>query len=164
MDDKEFSKALGDLVAYYRAHGCPCRFPRARAVLARDTHRVAGGSFSSVDRDWLIWHVEHGLNLADKRGAPYGWEARCADCGATVSKSANEFANGGWLEYLVIEPKPGVPDVGAPVGEHVYRCKPWWAPGPNMAGEAEASKAFPLIPVDEWFRWMRELAAAAPAP
>jgi hypothetical protein len=162
MTDAHMAKALEQLAAYYRAHGCACRFPRAREALARDTHEIAGGSFSSRDRDFLVWPVERSMTIVNKRDEINRWTGNCADCGARVERFANEYANGGWIEYLVIWPGPDATELGADVGPHPFRCKPLWAPGPRMGGQEETEKTFPLVSENEWLDWMRELRILGP--
>lgn len=47
--DERLAQAIDDLIAEYLAEGCPCRFPRFRATVARDTSGVAGGTFVADD-------------------------------------------------------------------------------------------------------------------
>jgi hypothetical protein len=169
MMSAAFVSWLDELVDYYLAHGCPCRFPRFRAVVGRSTHKVAGGSFTSEEQRRLIYRFEAKVPLVDKQplegwGGPVErdmYQAHCEKCGSLVARSSGEFANGGWIDYLSIAPASGVVDLGAPVKDRLYRPCPWIAPGPGMAGIAGASEAFPLMPEDQWLEWMRALAAAA---
>jgi len=164
--NEDFERKLGELVDYYLSHGCPCRFPRFRAVVSRDTSRTGGGSFTSDDQRGLIHVYEQKVPLVE-RGPLAGWggpmsadmyQARCGVCGSAVSRSSNEGAPGGWVDYLVIRPAPGVTPLGAPV-EHgrVYRSRPFVAAGPAMGGMQQATEASPFLEEDAWFAWMREL-------
>ena len=167
-NDDDFDRALESLIDFQLARGCPCRFPRFRAVVGRSTHGVAGGSFTSDDQRKLIHVFERKVPLVDRRplegwGGPIArdmYEANCVKCGSHVSRSSSEFANGGWIDVLVITPASGVVDLGAKVeGGRVLRARPWISPGPAMAGIERASRVFPLTPEGEWLAWMRALAA-----
>jgi hypothetical protein len=136
--------------------GCPCRYPRFRSTVRRDTTCACGGSFTTAEQRDLIYLYEHRLELRDKQDAPHGWEAFCVRCGSAARFSANEFSPGAWIEYLVVTRAAGVRDRGAPAGNLVYRTGAWISPGPAMAGQQLATKAFPLMPLDEWLAWMRE--------
>jgi hypothetical protein len=138
------------------AGGCPCRYPRFRSTVRRDTHGAAGGSFTTAEQRDLIALYSERVPVRDKRDAPYGWEARCERCGSLARFASVEFSPGGFIDYLVIEKPATVTDVGAPVGNFVYHTGGWISPGPEMAGMQLASKAFPFLPFDEWLAWMRE--------
>ena len=159
-----FDRKLGDLVDHYLSLGCPCRFPRFRAVVSRDTSRTGGGSFTSEDQRGLIRVYEQKVPLVDRgplpgRGGPMSadmYQARCGVCGSTVSRSSGEGAPGGWVDYLVIRPAPGVTPLGAPVEQgKVFRARPFVATGPAMAGMQQATQASPFLEEDAWFAWMR---------
>jgi hypothetical protein len=163
----DFAHKLDELVDYYLSVACPCRFPRFRAVVSRDTSRKGGGSFASDDQQGLIHAYERKVPLTDKRplqgwGGPVTadmYQATCGICGSDVQRSSNEGAPGGWVDYLVIHLAPGVQEAGAPVerGSPVYRGTPFRATGPGSTGMQQATEAFPMLDPDAWFAWMREL-------
>jgi hypothetical protein len=160
------SDELVRLVEYYLEMGCPCRFPRFRAVVSRDTSRIAGGSFTSAEQVGLIGVFEQRVPLGDR--APLeGWggpaqdgmyQAHCTICGSLVARSSNECAPGGWVDYLSISLAPAVTDLGASFAKgRLHRPSAWVAAGPGMAGIQRASEAFPFMEAEAWFVWMREL-------
>ena len=163
----DFRDALGALVDFYLEHGCPCLFPRFRAVVARDTSRSCGGSFTSAEQRGLIVAFEakvplEGHAALDSLATPLAdmYQAKCGVCRSSVYRSSNEFAHGGWIDYLVIHPAPGIVDLGAPVaGGRLFRPCSFTAPAPGMAGIGKAAELFPSMPEDEWLAWMCELAA-----
>jgi hypothetical protein len=53
----DFQTRLDTLVDEYLTIGCPCRFPRFRAITARKTVGIGGGSFTSEDQRGLILAV-----------------------------------------------------------------------------------------------------------
>jgi hypothetical protein len=166
VSDDPFVRVIEDLLDFYLALGCPCRFPRFRATVARSTQKVAGGSFTSEDQRRLIYIYERKVELVGKEplegwGGPVEkdmYQAKCGACRSRVQRSSNEFANGGWVDYLSIALTPGVMELGAFVGHPLYRARPWISPGPGMAGIHKASEAFPLVDEEKWLLWMRELA------
>jgi hypothetical protein len=165
--ERDLRDELAQLIVGYLEVGCPCRFPRFRAVVARDTSRVAGGSFTSAEQTGLIEAFEQRVPLVDRgplegSGGPAQagmYQAKCRVCGSRVARSSNELAPGGWVDYLSIRAAPDAADLGAPV-EHgrVYRPCPLVAAGPGMTGMQRAAEAFPMIGRDEWLAWMRERA------
>jgi hypothetical protein len=172
LSDDAFERALEELVDFYLlARGCPCRFPRFRATVGRSTHKVAGGSFTTEDQRRLIHTYEKKVPLGEKQPLE-GWgggvlpdmyQATCTICGSLAARSSNEFANGGWIDYLQITRAKDVIDLGARVESgKLYRPRPWISPGPGMTGIQKASEAFPFLPEDEWLAWMREVAPATP--
>jgi hypothetical protein len=162
----ECQDALLALIDHYLAKGCPCRYPRFRAVVSRDTSGVAGGAFTSDEQRLLIWAYEQKMKLVNRR-ALEGWggpmndqmyEAECGTCGSNVERSSNEFAPGAWAQYLVVRRLKGLIDLGANV-EHgrVYRPRPLIALGPGMTGMQKAAAAYPFLEEDAWLAWMREV-------
>jgi hypothetical protein len=161
-----FTDALLLLVDYYLARGCPCRFPRFRAVVSRDTSGVAGGAFTSDEQRMLIWAYEQRVPVVNRK-ALEGWggpmhddmyQAECGICASEVRRSSNEYAPGGWVQYLVIRRVKGLSDIGASV-EHgrVFRPRPLVAAGPGMTGMQKAAQAYPFMEEELWFTWMRDL-------
>jgi hypothetical protein len=163
LDDLE--RRLEALIEYYLSIGCPCRFPRFRAVVSRDTSKVAGGSFTSADQQYLILAFERKAPIVEKRPLEIFtevkeglWLARCGKCGSDLRRAYDEFSPGGFIDGLIVRRAPGLVDLGAPVHHgRVYRSRPFVAPGPAMGGMAQAAKAFPHIDEDAWFVWMRAL-------
>jgi len=152
---------LEDLFSYFLEDGgCPCRYPRFRSTVRRDTHGAAGGSFTTAEQRDLIFLYERRMELRDKKDAPYGWEAFCSRCGSAARYASNEFSPGGFIDYLVVTKAAGLAEIGARVGNFVPHSGGWICPGPEMAGMQLASKAFPFMPFEEWLRWMRERRAA----
>jgi hypothetical protein len=110
MND-DFHAKLEQLVDHYLSLGCPCRFSRFRSVVARDTSRGCGGAFTSEEQRLLIAIFEAKVPIADRAPlagsgvpmTPTMYQGRCARCGGVVEHSSNEFAPGGWIDYLVIQ-------------------------------------------------------------
>jgi len=161
-----FYDQLLALIDDYLAKGCPCRFPRFRAVVSRDTSRVAeGGVFRSEEQLLLILAYEKMVPLVNRTalegfGVPVRddvYQAECGICGSGVERSNNEFAPGAWVEHLVIRRAAGVVDIGARAEPgRVFRPRPFVAMGPGMAGMQGAAQAYPFMEEEPWFAWMRE--------
>ena len=161
-----FGQEVLALVEYYLDKGCPCRFPRFRAIAKRDTSGVAGGAFRSDEQLMLIRAFEQKVPLVNKQ-ALEGWagpmtdatyEAKCGVCDSFVARYANEFAPGAWVEMLAIRKPKGLADIGAPAEQgRVFRPRPFVPMGPGMTGMYRAAQAYPFMEEDQWLAWMREL-------
>lgn len=153
----DFEAQLEALVGGFLSDGgCPCRFPRFRATVRRDTSRACDGNFTTIEQRRLIFLYEQKVPLRDKRDVEFGWQAICARCGSTARYGANEFRYGGWIDYLTITKPPEVKDIGAPVGAIVYRASGWISASGETSGMDAASRTYPLMPREDWLRWMRE--------
>ncbi|GAC1394806.1 MAG: hypothetical protein NVSMB47_04550 [Polyangiales bacterium] len=155
--------ALESTVDELLQDACPCRFPRFRAVVAMDTSRSAGGSFTTGEKPILIGAFERKVPILDRgplgpypTALPQMWQGTCGRCGSGVERSSNEFAPGGWVDYLSIRRAKGLVDVGAPIeGGRVFRATGFQSPGPGMEGLARAAQVYPFIGIDEFVRWLR---------
>jgi hypothetical protein len=162
----DFQTRLDALVDEYLTIGCPCRFPRFRAIAARETVGICGGSFTSEEQRGLIRAFERRVTVVEQQPleeleqiSPGMWRAKCGVCGSNVRRAYNEYSPGGYIDWLIIKRKPGLTDLGAPIEKNrTFRPRPFVAPGPGMTGMAGASRAFPFMEEDAWFEWMRERA------
>ena len=159
-----FAQKLLDLVEEYLANGCPCRFPRFRAIVKRDTSGVAGGAFRSDEQLMLIRAFEQKVPLVNRK-ALEGWagpmndttyEAECGVCGSWVARYANEFASGAWVDMLAIRKPKGLADIGASAEQgRIFRPRPFVPMGPGMTGMYRAAQAYPFMEEEAWLAWMR---------
>jgi hypothetical protein len=144
---------LDTLYADYLTRGCPCRFPRFRAVAKQ--WGLPPGILSSEDRDGLVGVFEANVPLVDRRTDFDGWEATCAKCGASVrmGRAVSSRAET-WVDYLMITAVQA--DVGARLEQPLVRCRPWRIVGPGSEGiMLEAGRKYPLVDETEWLAWMR---------
>jgi len=158
--------AIDALIDEYLAAGCPCRFPRFRSFVKMDTSKATGGSFTTPEQTWLIAAFEAKVPLVDK--APLGpyeevlpgmWKARCAKCGSGVARSSNEFAPGGWIDYLVFERAKGLIELGARVEKGlVLRASGFREVAPAMGGMKKAAELWPCVGAERFVEWLRERA------
>ena len=161
-----FAQELLALVDDYLAKGCPCRFPRFRAIVKRDTSGVAGGAFRSEEQLMLIRAFEQKVPLVNRQ-ALEAWagpmndatyEAACGVCGSFVARYANEFASGAWVDMLAIRKPKGLADIGAPAEQgRIFRPRPFEPMGPGMTGMYRAAQAYPFMEEELWLAWMREV-------
>jgi hypothetical protein len=146
---------------YLEDGGCPCRFPRFRSAVKRDTSRSLGAPFKGED--------QHALIVAFERHAPLGprtalggfpaavegmWQAHCERCTSTAERSSSEVATGGWVDFLMILRAPGLTDLGAPI-DRALRCRPLIPIGRGPHSSGAAAHLYPIVDEDAWFEWLR---------
>ena len=135
--------------------GCPCRFPRFRATVERETAAL-GAEMSTWGRDQLIALYDARVPLVDAKGTKLGREGRCKRCGAHVDRWSREPTRDRWIDHLRITPAPGSVDLGAPVDGLLPRCWPFFVVDGDTRATVEAEVQYPRRTVDEWLAWMRQ--------
>ena len=147
---------------YLRADGCPCRYPRFRSIARRDTSKSLGLPSRGEDQIALIAAFEALAPIGTRSAlGPYSapvegmWQATCLRCSSQLERSSNEFAPGGWADYLVIRRASTATDLGAQVNQ-VYRCRPLIPLGQGTLNMRDAARLYPFIEEDAWFDWLRE--------
>jgi hypothetical protein len=152
-----FPAALEELVRdYLHDGGCPCRFPRFRSTVGRETD-VFGAPMMTWEQYLLITRFDSDVKLTNSRPVARGWEGICARCGATVQRRGEEYFRDRWMEHMRVAPLPGVTDLGAPAVGALPHCWPFFTVGggpPDATVQAEIQ--FPRFSVDAWLAWMRE--------
>jgi hypothetical protein len=160
--------AIEELMAdFLQGGGCPCRFPRFRATVARDT-----ASFGALPTTWeqslLITLHDRKAMLRNnrplvRRGEGVGYQAECARCGATVSRLGLEVQRDQWYDRMTVRPKPGVEELGAAVAGALPHCWPFFAVAGSERERAAADRArrdseitYPRLSLDDWLAWMGE--------
>jgi hypothetical protein len=149
-DSEQLARSIRELLDHYFALGCPCRFPRFRAVTARDD-----GPVGSMEQSMLIVNHEQKSQVTDKQTIGPAWRGTCARCGGSLHQWSNEVAPSSWVDHLEVE--PGLEDIGAKVDGPTPRCMPMFAAGPGIsASEVKRAEAkYPLLDMDAWLDWMR---------
>lgn len=149
------------LYAHYLAHGCPCRFPRFRAAASRDTAELGAPGFTTFEQQALVTLFDDKVGLRDRTNREAGHTGHCVACGSLVRRWGEERFRGAFLEHLVIEPAEGLVDVGAPLHGPVPHAWPFYFVGPEDHGNGRplVEAAYPGLALEDWFAWMRELAA-----
>ncbi len=162
---EDLQHRLDDLIDFYLSVGCPCRFPRFRANVKRDTLGASGASFTSEDQRGLVRAFDRKAPVVEKRPVEQHaevsegmWLGTCGICHADLRRVYDEFSPGGTIDCLVIRPLPTSTDLGAGIeGGRLYRCRPLVSPGPPMQGLAKAATQYPFMEEEGWLAWMREL-------
>jgi hypothetical protein len=155
-DVARFPAAIEELVRdYLRDGGCPCRFPRFRATVERETDDL-GAPMMTWEQYLLITRFDSDVRLASSRPVRGGRESLCAVCGATIRRRSEETYRDQWTEHMRVLPRPGVSDLGAPSQGALPRCWPLFTVGVKApAAQVQAEIQYPHVPVDEWLAWMR---------
>jgi hypothetical protein len=97
-------------------HGCacPCRFPRFRATVERETLSF-GAPLMTWEQYLLIASFDGAVSLVHRRplvtrGEGTGHEGNCVRCGAFVRRRSEEKFRDQWIEHMVVQPCPGLED------------------------------------------------------
>ena len=156
--------AIEELMAdWLQGGGCPCRFPRFRATVERDT-RLLGAPMMTWEQDTLITLFDRKVKLVERRPVttrPQGHAGRCARCGAAIRRGGVETFRDQWIESMSVVPCPGVEELGAPVDGALTHCWPFFAVGDAQArsnaepARRDAELTYPRLPLDAWIAWMR---------
>ncbi|MGD0674446.1 MAG: hypothetical protein ABSC94_03460 [Polyangiaceae bacterium] len=157
---KVWSLAVDGLMDYFLAHGCPCRFPRFRALCERDTAAVGAPGYTSTEQQSLVLAFDRAAPLVERRPLPGkpGYRAKCARCGAGIERLSVEHFRDMWIEYLRVRPAKTVVDVGEPLHAPVPHCLPFYHAGAtNPSEEQMLALSYPFLPVNDWLAWIREL-------
>ncbi len=156
MDHEELVRAVERLYDSYLDGGCPCRFPRFRA-LARQWG-LTSGVLSSEDRDRLVQRFRARVPLRDVHAAPAGWRATCECCEAAVEFGSVESSPGGTVEYISLDTHAA--DLGAPLVQPLFRCRPWRATGPGYGEFVQrAGRIYVFVEIEAWVEWLRARAS-----
>jgi hypothetical protein len=150
---------MDEVLAFYLSRGCPCRFPRFRAMGARDFSAVGAPGVTSSEQAALLFAYDQKAPVVDKDVVGPAWRGRCARCGSYIQRWAHEVVMSSWIEHLEIEPAPGVKDLGASLDGPLPRVRDFHAAGPGVPAHllAAANAASPLVSEAEWFSWLRAL-------
>jgi hypothetical protein len=159
-DTKAFAAELEALFGRLLEHGCPCRFPRFRATVSRDTREVGAPNFTTWEQQALVSMFDLRVPLRDREARPVGHDGHCALCGAAVERWGEEPFRSAWIEYLKITPAPGVEDVGAEVHTAVPHCWPFFSAAPQEYQrnlEHMVALHYPRVSRQAWLDWIGEL-------
>jgi hypothetical protein len=148
------------LFDHYLAHGCPCRFPRFRAAVARDMKEIGAP-------DWDVGEVPRMLAIFDRRvplleesQEAYSMRGSCTLCGAKVFRWGAPIFRDSFIERARITPG-ALPDVGAPVTGPVPVCGNIYHAAPGNVTRSERERiqsSLPRLSPELWFAYMKALA------
>jgi len=146
-----------------RDGGCPCRFPRFRATVERDTEAL-GAHLMTYEQYLLMTVFDRKVRLANKRsavakrGQGVGHEGECALCGAFIRRTSVEPVRDQFIDCMTVRPGVGVEDLGAAVDRALPHCWKFYGvvdPATERA-RREAELTYPQISFEEWLAWMQE--------
>lgn len=147
------------LFDYYFENGCPCRFPRFRATVARDFQEIGAREWTVSELPMLLQVFDRRLTLRDVIREPYSTTGYCERCGAHVRRFGVPIFHDSFIERALIVPGPAA-DLGAAVHGPVPICGPVFHAGPGSVPRHERERieqAFPKLSVHDWLVYMREL-------
>lgn len=148
------------LFEHYLAHGCPCRFPRFRAAVARDMKEIGAWEWDVSEVPALLAIFDRRVPLQEDSRDAYTTRGRCTLCGAQVFRSGAPIFRDSFIERAKITPG-ALPDVGATVDGPVPICGNIYhaAPGTVTRHERERiENAIPRLGPTLWIAYMKELA------
>lgn len=157
FDLPAFHARVEALFDRYLALGCPCRFPRFRALVEEQYAPAMGPPLLAQDQQALIYVFDRRVPLTDREKKPMGHRGRCEKCGARVERWYVEHFKGAWIEYLTIAPAPGAVEIGAPVDTPIPHCRSFVPAGPmdgRNRNNSEAESDHPGVRLDDWFAWL----------
>ena len=151
---------LEALFEHYFKHGCPCRFPRFRATVARDLREIGAPDWGVSDISSLLSVFDQRVRLLDKTNVDFEVRGRCESCGANVVRFWAPVFRDSFLEGAHITPG-ALPDVGAEQTWPLPICGNIYQAGPGNATRQEKEqiqKAYPRLSARDWLAYLRELA------
>jgi hypothetical protein len=151
---------LEELFDLYFGHGCPCRFPRFRAMAALDLKEVGAWDWGVSDVGDLLEVFDRRVRVLENTREDFAMRGQCELCGATVVRFGIPVFRDSFLERAHITPG-ALPDVGAaadwplPICGHVFHA----GPGNVTRNEKERiQSAYPRLQPRDWLAYMAELA------
>jgi hypothetical protein len=157
FDPAMFHARVEALFDRYLTLGCPCRFPRFRAVVEQEYTPAIGPPLAAQDQQALLHAFDERVALTEREKRPVGHRGRCEKCGSLVERWYVEHFKSAWIEYMRIAVAPGVADIGAPVDTPIPHCRPFFAAGPRDGRDRSngtMESEHPQVTVDDWFAWL----------
>jgi hypothetical protein len=153
-DDSEeayvrFAAMLRRAIEFFLAKGCPCRFPRFRALVSRDTRDLGVSGFASPDQQSLCSLFDEMVPVENER---------CKHCGSHIKRSSEEVFNTSWIERLIIDKPDEVKDIGAPLHAPIPRCRDFFqaVPGARESDRLTLHQAYPKLSEQDFYAWLTE--------
>jgi hypothetical protein len=147
------------LFDYYFALGCPCRFPRLRATLARDFAEVGAREWTVAELPVLLQVFDRRVQLHVLRREAYATHGTCATCGAEVNRFGVPMFQDSFIERAIITPGTQ-PDIGAGIHALVPICGDVFRAAPGTVRRDELLRirsAYPHLDKADWLAYMREV-------
>jgi hypothetical protein len=146
-----FERLMEDLL---QDNGCPCRFPRFRATVERETD-IFGASMGTWEQQTLIRLVDRRLRLVRSQWVREGREGQCPRCGAAIRRWEVEKRRDQVMDHMRVVPPEGVEDLGAPVDGVLPRCSRFFGTNDKRALR-DAEVQYPVLSLADWIAWMIE--------
>jgi hypothetical protein len=145
----DLNQRIEGVVSAMGSGGCPCRYPRLRAFVARDTREAGVAALTSEEQPMLIAAYKAAVEVVD---------GRCVRCWAVTTFWAWEFGETAHVEYLKIDGS-ALPDLGAPATSPLPRCRPFSVAGfVTKRQKRKVERYYPRLSVDAWLSWLAERA------
>lgn len=160
MDTPSVSDIEG-LFDLYFAHGCPCRFPRFRATVARDLKEIDAWDWGVSDGRMLLGVFDRRVRVLEESREALAMRGRCELCGAEVVRFGIPVFRDSFLERAHITPG-ALPDVGAAASWPLPICGHVFHAGPGNVTRSEKERiqsSYPRLNPRDWLAYMGELAA-----
>ncbi len=151
------------LFDHYLAQGCPCRFPRFRATVARDMKEVGASLWTVSDIGQLLAAFDERVPLVVEKREDFMTRGHCSICSARVIRSWAPVFRDSFLERAEISPGH-LPDLGAEVLGVVPVCGPIFPAAPVNVTKAERARiedAYPRLAPRDWLAYVAALTSAA---
>ena len=147
------------LFDHYLSHGCPCRFPRFRATVARDLGEVGASLWDVSDIAQLLTTFDQRVPLVVDKREGVLTRGRCSICDAQVVRSWAPVFRDSFRERAKIAPGPH-PDLGADVLGPVPVCGHVFPAAPVSVTKDERTRiehAYPRLTPKDWLAYMAAL-------
>ena len=156
MDPAKPIQSVDELLDYYLALGCPCRFPRFRKIIEL---RLPYG-FASGDMEELLLSMDEKVPILDKHDDRVTWTGRCAKCGSEVMHRSAPVFRDSWVETGKIEKAPEVEDLGAAADGPIPLREPLYPAVPDVRKSEieEVNLRYHRLPEADWFAYLSALA------
>lgn len=151
---------IESLFDHYFSHGCPCRFPRFRAIVALDLKEINAWDWDVSDVGALLEVFDRRVRLRIDSSDNYQTRGGCELCNAQVRRFGVPIFRDSFIERAQITPGE-LPDVGAAATWPVPICGFIFpaAPGNITRDERERVQgSYPRLSPGPWLAYMRELA------
>ncbi len=150
QDSIRLVQMLERAMKFFLEKGCPCRFPRFVALVARDVRDLGILGFASPEQQSLIALFDKLVPVKDEH---------CTICTSKIQRSSEEVFNTSWIERLIITKPENVNDLGEPLHAPIPRCRDFFqaAPGAFESDRLTLHQAYPRVSEDDFYAWLTAL-------
>ena len=141
------------MAEWLRDNGCPCRFPRFRATVERETD-IFGASMGTWEQQHLMMLFDRKLKLVEIKRVAGKREGRCPRCGAAIRRWEAEPRRDQIMDHMRVVPNLGIADIGAPLDGQLPRCFSFFGVA-DAKTLRDADLQYPRLSLDAWIAWMK---------